>query len=347
VTARTANAFGAALVAALVALLAIGCGTGSSGSLAPIGAGLNGPAGLEATVYTTGLKHASAFAFDRRGRPWIATSGATSHSADALYLVRRRGSHPVEVVSALRAPLGLIWYRNTLYVSEIGRVEAFTGLRGMRFATRKTILDGPVSGASNGGLSLSPDGRILMAVSTTCDHCTPTSKWEAAVVSFRPDGSDLRLHATGIRAGFGLASVPGTNELLVSMNQRDDLGEKTPGDWLAVVKQGEDWGFPACYGQGGTACTGVPTPLAVLDAHAAAGGVAVLTGALETVLGKAALVAEWQTGVVKEADLEGSGTTAWTVLTGLSNPLPLVATRDGAVLVGDWSTGVVYRIAAT
>jgi glucose/arabinose dehydrogenase len=141
--------------------------------------------------------------------------------------------------------------------------------------------------------------------------------------------------------------VPGTNELLVCMNQRDDLGEKTPGDWLAVVRHGEDWGFPACYGQGGAACTGVPTPLAVLDAHAAAGGVAVLTGALERLLGKSALVAEWQTGVVKEADLEGSGGTASTVLTGLSNPLPLVATRDGAVLVGDWSTGVVYRIAAT
>jgi hypothetical protein len=30
--------------------------------------------------------------------------------------------------------------------------------------------------------------------------------------------------------------------------------------------------FPACYGQGGTACIGVPQPAAVLDAHAAVGG---------------------------------------------------------------------------
>ena len=53
------------------------------------------------------------------------------------------------------------------------------------------------------------------------------------------------------------------------MNQRDDLGSKTPGDWLAVVREGQDWGFPGCWGQGGKACEGVPEPAAVLDAHAA------------------------------------------------------------------------------
>lgn len=346
-TSRTANAVGAALGAALVAFLAVGCGADSSGSLRPIGAGLSGPAGLEASVYSTGLRHASALAFDRHGRLWVATSGATSHSSDALYVVPRAGSRPVRVVSGLRGPLGLLWYRNTLYVSEIGRVEAFSGLRGARFAVRRTILHGPVTGASNDGLAVSPDGRIRMAVSTTCDHCRPASKWAAAIVSFLPDGSDLRLYATGIRAGFGLTYVPGTKDLLVSMNQRDDLGEKTPGDWLGVVRQGEDWGFPACYGQGGSVCKSVPTPLAVLDTHAAGGGVAVVPAALESVLGKAALVAEWQTGVVKKADLDRAGSQASTALTGFTNPLPLVATPDGAVLVGDWSTGVVYRIAAT
>jgi glucose/arabinose dehydrogenase len=347
VTSRTTNAVGAALVAALVAFLAIGCGADSSRSLRPIGAGLTGPADLEAGVYATGLKHASALAFDRHGRLWIATSGATGHSGDALYLVARRGSRPLEVVSGLRGPLGVLSYRNTLYVSEIGRVEAFGGLRGARFAAHRTILHGPVAGASNEGLAISPDGRILMAVSTTCDHCRPASKWAAAIVSFLPDGSDLRLYATGIRAGFGLTYVPGTKDLLVSMNQRDDLGEQTPGDWLGVVRRREDWGFPACYGQGGSVCKRVPTPLAVLDAHAAAGGVAALPAALTRVLGKAALVAEWQTGVVKKADLESSGRRASTALTGFTNPLPLVATPDDAVLVGDWSTGVVYRIAAT
>ena len=127
---------------------------------------------------------------------------------------------------------------------------------------------------------MSPEGRLVLGVSASCDDCTPTSRYAAAVLSFLPDGSDLQVVAGGIRAPVGLAYVPGTGDLLVSMNQRDQLGDATPGDWLAIVQAGQDWGFPDCYGQGGTVCQGVPVPLAVLDKHAAVSGVAVVTGTL-------------------------------------------------------------------
>ena len=48
------------------------------------------------------------------------------------------------------------------------------------------------------------------------------------------------------------------------MNQRDDLGEATPGDWLALVEAGQAWGFPDCYGQDDATCEATPTPVAEL-----------------------------------------------------------------------------------
>jgi glucose/arabinose dehydrogenase len=121
------------------------------------------------------------------------------------------------------------------------------------------------------------------------------------------------------------------------MNQRDDLGARTPGDWLAVVRRGDDWGFPACYGQ----CANSPSPVAVLGKHAAAGGVAFAGGA--------ALVAEWQLGRVRRVTITKAGETysgtTTTFLTGLVHPLPIVTTADGDVLVGDWGTGKIYRVA--
>ena len=33
-----------------------------------------------------------------------------------------------------------------------------------------------------------------------------------------------------------------------------------------------------------------------------------------------------------------------TFVTGIRSPLPLATTADGAVLVGDWSTGTVYAL---
>ena len=134
------------------------------------------------------------------------------------------------------------------------------------------------------------------------------------------------------------------------MNQRDDLGDATPGDWLSVVRSGQAWGFPDCYGQGGSVCDGVPSPVAVLDKHAAVSGVAIVTDGLGASIPPSALVAEWATGVVLRVALVHDGST-WTgtvepFLTGLTQPVPVISAPDGAVLVGDWGTGMIYRIAA-
>jgi glucose/arabinose dehydrogenase len=340
------------LVVALAAgLLTAGAGSAAPAGLVSIGAGLRGPKGLQASVYAKGLRLQSAYAFDARGRLWVAVSGATAHGSDGVFLVAKAGARPVKVMGGIRGPLGLVWSGGTLYVASLGRVEAFSGLHGTRFGSRRTILEGPVAGGENNNLVLAPGGRLLMGVSSTCDHCRPASRWAATIVSFRRDGSDLRVYARRIRAAFGLAYYPGTSDLFVTMNQRDDLGARTPGDWLAVVRQGQSWGFPACYGQGGAACKGVPKPVAVLGKHAAAGGIAIVTGQLGSAAGTWALVAEWQLGVVQRVELTRSGS-AYTgsvsrFLAGLKNPLPLIVTRDGALLVGDWSTGTIYRITAS
>jgi glucose/arabinose dehydrogenase len=99
------------------------------------------------------------------------------------------------------------------------------------------------------------------------------------VVSFKGDGSDLRIEAKGLRGPFGLAFVPGTASLLVTDDGRDDLGLHRPPDELNLVRDvtraAPDFGFPDCSDQGGPACSATAAPLALLPAHAGVGGVAV------------------------------------------------------------------------
>jgi glucose/arabinose dehydrogenase len=342
-----------------LALLAL-CGCGSSGgqaspaatspkALVSIGAGLTGPAGLRASVYAQGPPTVAAFAFDSSGRLWLTAAGLNSYVHDGVYMIAKAGGQAVKVVSGLKNPLGILWHEGKLYVASLGRVDVFSGLHGTRFAERTWIVDGPVAKGENNLIASAPDGRLLMGVTASCDHCTPRSPFSGSIVSFRPDGSDLRIYAQGIRAPFGLAYAPDSDDLLVSMNQRDDLGAKTPGDWLSLVREGEDWGFPGCYGQGGSACAGIPTPVAVLDKHAAAGAVVVATGQLGPGVGTAALVAEWQSAKVLQVALTRTGSTytgmATPLLGGVKNPLALALAPDGSLLVGDWSTGTIYRIA--
>jgi hypothetical protein len=69
--------------------------------------------------------------------------------------------------------------------------------------------------------------------------------------------------------------------------------------------------------------------------HAAAGGVAFLNAST-------AVVAEWQLGKVLRVALRNGATSAY--LTGFTNPLPILTTTSGALLVGDWGTGRIYEI---
>jgi hypothetical protein len=75
----------------------------------------------------------------------------------------------------------------------------------------------------------------------------------------------------------------------------------------------------------------------------------VADGQLGTHIGTAALVAEWQSARVLQVALTRSGssyTGAGTpLLEGVKNPLALAFAPDGSLLVGDWSTGTIYRIA--
>ncbi len=330
----------------LLAFVGAACGDGSGGppsmtpttadGLVTVGAGLRGPTGVVATLYASGVPKMSAFAVDPEGRLWVATADYRDTGTDAVHLVTAAGTMPVAVIPGLHTALGLLWHGDELYVSSTERVDAYGGFDGTGFVRRRTVVTFPAGSGQKGGLVLAPDGRIQLGISAPCDHCQPESEWSATVVSFNPDGSDLRVDARGIRAPIALAYVPGTDDLLVTMNHRDDLGDATPGDWLGQVERGQDWGFPDCLGPGPApdGCAGAPEPVAVLDPHAAVSGLALVAGTV--------VVAEWKLGKVQRVDLRTGEVTPF--LAGLENPVPVTLAPDGAVLVGDWGTGRIYRV---
>jgi glucose/arabinose dehydrogenase len=341
------NRFFIVVISAAVALSGCGASGASSGTLVSIGAGLQGPSGTTATVYARGLKNVSALAFDTEGRLWVAAASYDDTGKDHLSVVTTAGAAPVTVVSSLHTPLGLLWYQGSLYVSSRTGVEAYSGFDGSHFAKHRTILTLPSGVGEANEIVLSPDGRMLMGISAPCDHCVPTSKYSAAIVSFRPDGTDLQVYAKRIRAAVGLTYYPGTSDLFVTMNQRDDLGKATPGDWVAVVREGDDWKFPSYYGQSTSAYASAPKPTAVLDRHSAASGIAIVAGQLGSRVGTAALVAEWSDGKVLRVALTRSGATYTATvhpfLTGLKSPVPVIV-HDRSLLVGDWATGIAYSV---
>lgn len=76
---------------------------------------------------------------------------------------------------------------------------------------------------------------------------TPREKDRADILEFNPDGSEMRIYASGIRNAVGLAINRETGELWCSVNERDALGDNLVPDYITHVQEGGFYGWPWWY----------------------------------------------------------------------------------------------------
>ncbi len=69
----------------------------------------------------------------------------------------------------------------------------------------------------------------------------------ANILECNPDGSGLRVFASGIRNPVGLAIEPKTGELWTAVNERDNLGDNLVPDYTTHVQDGGFYGWPWYY----------------------------------------------------------------------------------------------------
>jgi glucose/arabinose dehydrogenase len=69
----------------------------------------------------------------------------------------------------------------------------------------------------------------------------------ATVLAFDVDGKNRRNFANGLRNCVGMLVHPQTGDLFCSVNERDELGDNLPPDYVTRVKQGGFYGWPWYY----------------------------------------------------------------------------------------------------
>jgi glucose/arabinose dehydrogenase len=310
--------------------------------------GISVPPGFRVGTFARGLHDPTAMAYGPDGRIYVTQDGGS------LAAIRRGTRQPAVLVRGLRTPLGLAWRGRQVFVSEQGRLERLT-LRGGRLVDRRTILKGlPFGRHQQDSVVVAPGGkRLYLGSGSTCDACVEHDARSATVLSLRPDGSDLRVVARGLRNPYGLAFQPGTGRLYASVNGQDELdrkGDPEPAELVVVIRHGAFFGWPRCWPNARTLrlsgrCGGVARPAAYLEPHSSADGIAFWRGDL--------FVAEWGQylsnrfgrRVVRVAlRKNGTASRATTFASGFSHPLALLVDRRGGLLVADWGRGVVYRI---
>lgn len=257
--------------------------------------GITAPPGVRVETVARGIPEPTAIAFDRDGGMWVTSGGNLAKPHNGVWYVPRPGARPRQVVPRLFIALGLTWRGGVLYVSHVapfddsgaavarrrGRVTAFTGWNGTRFTGSRAVLRGlPVGRHTMDNIVLGPDDRLYVGIGSRFDDVASPERLSATVISFDPDARPAvpRIEARGLRNPYGLAFVPGTADLLVTENGRDDLGLTRPPDEVNLVRTtgpAPHFGFPACWGQGGAPCRGRTGALVKTHPHASTDGIAV------------------------------------------------------------------------
>ena len=329
------------------------------------------PTGVELERYASGIPNPTNLAFDPGGRLWATSAGVSTAASDGVWMVPRRGARPRQVVRGLFSALGLTWHRGELYVSHVvpyatlapehtGRVVAYSGFDGRRFARQRVVVEGLPTGLHRvDSIVAGPGGRMYLGVGSDSDDERSARPLSGTVVSFRPGGGGLRVEARGLRNPYGLAVAPGGRRLLVSEHGRDDLGLRRPPEEVNLLEPRGPvrwYGFPECWDQGGAPCRGAEAPLVRLAAHSAPGAIAMAErfgrwgpSAFVTRFGSTfdenptggdvVRVSLARLGRRRPAPVERFATGF-----GRQEPLGAALGPDGSLYVGLWTSGRIVRL---
>jgi glucose/arabinose dehydrogenase len=186
-------------------------------------------------------------------------AGSAVPSANRITLLRDAdGDGVAEIrtpfITGLRSPFGMALVGSTLYVANADSLVAFPYEPGVTSiaAPPRTITALPAQRNHHWTKSLAagPDGRLYVGVgsnSNVAEHGMGEEEERAAIWAIDPASGSHTLYATGLRNPVGLDFMPGTNDLYVVVNERDELGSDLVPDYLTRVQPGAFYGWPWSY----------------------------------------------------------------------------------------------------
>ena len=195
-------------------------------------------------------------------RKAIEGAGLMGPSANRITLVRDvNGDGKREVqetfLAGLNQPFGMLLLGEWLYVANSDALVRFPYREGQTTITGKgeKVLDLPAGGYNNHwtrNVVASPEGSKLyvsVGSQTNVDEEGLDAKEprRAAILEVDPDGSGMRIFASGLRNPNGMDWAPGTRILWTVVNERDELGDDLVPDYLTSVREGAFYGWPYSY----------------------------------------------------------------------------------------------------
>ncbi|MGI8889659.1 MAG: PQQ-dependent sugar dehydrogenase [Chthoniobacterales bacterium] len=230
----------------------------------PSGAQLHVPAGFKIEEYAANFEDPRVLLTAPNGDIFV-----TESRANQIKVMRDQDGNgkpdttQIFTEEALNKPFGIAFYPpgpdpQYLYVANTDGVIRFPYRNGdlkARGPVEKLGAHLSPGGLLRGGghwtrdLVFSPDGKTMYVSigsrSNVSDNSAEADR--ARIFEFNADGGGQKVYAWGIRNAVGLAIRPGTDELWMSVNERDELGDNLVPDYISHVTPGGFYGWPWFY----------------------------------------------------------------------------------------------------
>jgi glucose/arabinose dehydrogenase len=226
-------------------------GNGPSESKPPAGFLPKVPSGFQVNIFAKDFKNPRFLAVAPNGNIFVADTGA----GQVIVLRDSKntgGAQEREIFAEhLNRPFGIAFHNNYVYVGNTNAVVRFKYDKetSKRTGPVEKIMDLPPGGGHfTRTVAFSKDGsKLYISIGSSSNIDFEKDARRAAVLVSDPDGKDSRIYASGLRNAVGLAIEPVTGDVWVSVNERDELGDNLPPDYLTSLKDGGFYGWPYSY----------------------------------------------------------------------------------------------------
>jgi glucose/arabinose dehydrogenase len=242
------------------------------------------PSGFTVTKYADGFKNPRWMYVTPNGDILVAQSnsnysflkqiGATlkgvwrsnnlKHSANIITLLRDNDKDGIPDTretflterEGLNQPFGMLVIDNWFYVANTNALLRYPYKAGQTKITVKgeKIVDLPAGKHnrhwSRNIVANSDNSKIYIAIgsgSNIAENGIANELLRANILEVNPDGSELRVYASGLRNPVGMNWEPTTKTLWTVVNERDGLGDNLVPDYLTSVKENAFYGWPYAY----------------------------------------------------------------------------------------------------
>ena len=222
-----------------------------AGNVASDNLGLKLPPGFSISVFAQNLPGARVMVKDVLGNMWVSQ---TSEGTVSLLEIDKETGKVVNqgpIFRDLNKPHGLAINPENpflLYIAEEDGI--FAAPVYSEYDIRK-IVDLPLSagGHFTRTIGFGPDGKLYVSAGSSCNVCDENDYRRAKIFSMNADGSDFSEFSKGLRNTVFFTWHPKTGDMWGTDMGRDFLGDDLPPDEINIIKKGNNYGWPICFGK--------------------------------------------------------------------------------------------------